>query len=191
MKKIMMAAAIAFAAVGVQAASIDWAFTEQVKTANTYTDMTGATAYLYLASDWSTIAAGAQGGAISADKLTGYLDSQTVSATTAATANTFATAQKTLTNDKVSGSQSYNIVLTDGKKIWVSDMITQSSWDETAVPAPTHTVAKWSIAKANTAKYATDANASFNVGGGDVPEPTSAMLLLLGVAGLALRRKAK
>ena len=192
MKKIMMAAAIALAAIGVQAASVDWLFNETIRTDKPFNDLDGATAFLYLASDWATIAGGAKDGSISADSLKGYLDTASLTKATAATVYTYSMDQKTVTDAKVAGEQNYNIVLTDGDKIWVSDTITQSSWDETAVPEPTHTVAKWSIGKAATSKFLTDANAAFTVGGGsDTPEPTSAMLLLLGVAGLALRRKAK
>ena len=45
-----------------------------------------------------------------------------------------------------------------------------------------------SLSKKN---YMTGAAVTWTQGGGDVPEPTSGLLLLLGVAGLALRRKAK
>ena len=45
-----------------------------------------------------------------------------------------------------------------------------------------------SLAKKN---YMTGAAVTWTQMGGDVPEPTSGLLLLLGVAGLALRRKAK
>lgn len=190
MKKIMMAAAIALAAVGVQAASVDWSFSETIRTDKPYKDLgDSATAFFYLASDWATIAGGAKDGSISADNLKGYLDTASLTKLTAATVTTYAMNQKTVTDAKVAGSQDYKIVLTDGDKIWVSDTITQSSYDESLQPPPTPTLAKWSIGKAATSKFLTDANASFSVSSGDVPEPTSAMLLLLGVAGLALRRK--
>lgn len=196
MKKLMMAAAIALVAVGVQAASVDWVFTEQVKTANTYADLSSASAYLFLASDWATVAGKATGTQLKVEDFSGFLDSQALTKTTAATANTFGMNQKTFTDAKVAGSKSYNIVvvdsLADGGKVWVSEALTVDSWDETVKPEPTHTLAKWAVAKANTAKYLTgDSNAYTFGSGGDTPEPTSAMLLLLGVAGLALRRKTK
>ena len=195
MKKLMMVAAVALAAIGAQAAAIDWGFSEVVRSDKPYTDLSGATAYLFLASDWSTVAGKAKDGVIAADDFKGFLDSSSLTVTTGTSSSynltTYNMNQKSVKGQdaKVAGTQSYNVVLVEGEggNISVSDAITKESWDDKATIPPTHTVALWNIGKAATSKFLSDGNAAFTYGA--APEPTSAMLILLGVAGMALRRR--
>lgn len=91
------------------------------------------------------------------------------------------TTDASLTKD---GSFYYVIVSGDGSKYAVSGLYSGSAYvyDSAAEPPESAPSTPPTFA-ANSANYA-------SFGGGDVPEPTSGLLLLIGAAGLALRRRA-
>lgn len=172
MKKLMIAAAITCAAVVVQAAQYSWGFSsgDIMDPAGNYIE--GGTASLYINN--ALIASAAQ------DLGTfnyGVFDSSAEDTTGAV---------QTLGRGDISGSfvgQVYKLVLsyTDGDgKEWTYSHTGVSSYDVVAGPAGEDVF--------NYESFVTD----YAIQAGDwkaVPEPTSSLLLLLGVAGLALKRK--
>ena len=189
MKKLIMSAIIVACALGAQASAVDWSVALQVKTEASYSDLTGYTAYLFAADTWDSIKGGFSSGTASASDFAGYLGSQALAVTTAATAKTFSTGGTVVTS--VPGTldtSSFYIVLADldnGGDIWAK-AATADIYDNTADPVPSHSAAAWSVAKGNTGGYMRHSNAYGTV---SVPEPTSGLMLLLGLAGLALKRK--
>ena len=192
MKKLMVIAAVALCAIGAQAATVDWNFTEVVRTDKPYDDIASYTAYFFTADAWSAVTKTAKDGAISADDFKGYLGSQGMQLATAATVKTYSVGGKQHATDSgLKATDAYYIVIADtetaGSSIWAKEFTGIQSYDESAeIPTPTDAAA-WNISKVQTSSFLTSGNASYTVAG--VPEPTSAMLLLLGVAGLALKRK--
>ena len=190
MKKILIAAIVAAGCViFANAASIDWQFSQQIRTdKGTSSDLTGYSAYLFTASAWSTVEAAVSGGALDATKFTGYLDDAALQVTTAATAKTYITGSQTTTSTSLSDG-TYYIVLANldaGGDIW-SKSFAMSTYDESADPVPAHENYAWTISKMATGSYLNNGNsAGWTV---SVPEPTTGLMLLLGMAGLALKRK--
>ena len=90
-------------------------------------------------------------------------------------------------NDTQEIPSSYNalfvLIDSDGKYVKWNETLTGNSEQETS---PVQTA----LTAAGIAGYIEAQGGMKSFGGGDVPEPTSAMLILLGVAGLALRRRA-
>lgn len=99
-----------------------------------------------------------------------------VSTVTASSAG--AVAATTFSNDSLAGGNAYNFyfVIEDGDKIFTSDPKTVSAQ---ATLTSNVTFGNMASATQNSANWV----------GGSVPEPTSGLLLLMGVAGLALKRK--
>ena len=77
----------------------------------------------------------------------------------------------------------YYVFVNENKQFWVSDKQTVTTGAETAAAATASLSATNSNALLNSSASGTLSE--------NVPEPTSGLLLLLGVAGLALRRKQK
>ena len=185
MKKLIIAAcAVAFAA-GVQAASISW------KTTGAFYDTAGDP-------DWNTVAAGttayfvfansyAQADLV-ADFAAGTVDNAKLTAIKSGTVGSDGTvALVSGSNTALSGSQSAYVVLFEGSdNMFISDSLTQTI-DELMGSTYAFNEAKtgdiWALNGDPKNGY---------VGAGwytaSVPEPTSGLLMLLGVAGLALRR---
>ena len=191
MKKLMIAAAIVCAAAFAQAATVKW----QVKlsSATKILDQRGAawtksgtansgqTMYLVLATDTASFVEKLNAGTLtSAD----YLDSTT---TFAAATGVMSALKDTPSSSKITtDAQAFNVVLVfkdgDGKDWYQVSSTTASSDARASESDPAQVVFETGTV------FAGSQNGWTQVGGA-APEPTSGLLLVLGVAGLALRRR--
>ena len=197
MKKLMMALGVVALAATVQAATFRWYMGSPVSPSDDATgQITSGTLYLFSGSGQSDLLTGYVA-AIAADSSSGitYLtgvDSYVGSATIGASSTKFGTTTvpgATVTSGRVvwsettsDASRSYYHVLVDGDNIYISDTLT------VGVAGTGNTNFPFQNNESRTAlKQASDGY----TGGGwyAVPEPTSGLLMLLGMAGLALRRR--
>ena len=198
MKKIMMFVGVAALALGAQAASLDWSIGAKSFTMSDGSKPNGVTVYLFDtgASGYSDFVASLTGGtagdSISASTLTsgaGYLGSGTTYSSTKSTLlnNNYGKASGTVTvaNDATSYTLSA-IILAGGKFAVVNGNagISYSASPDDGSPA-SFAAADFSAAGSSWATYTPSGSQ------GDVPEPTSGLLLLVGAGMLALRRKQK
>ena len=184
MKKLIIAIAAVAIGVATNAATVSWAaasgyvYDGSGNTGTAYR-MAGVDAYLFYATDY------AQSSLVS-DFYAGKSSSiQTSAADSIGMSNGRATNE--FTSDKTSGDWYFVVFSADGKNLYVSDTAASDYDNVTGI---------------NTVTFGkqTDASKAFvsTTGGGysgagwytqSVPEPTSGLLMLLGMAGLALRRK--
>ena len=170
----MILMAVVSAAVAANAATVNWNFGEAVN--STYIgsaqDLTGFTPYLIAAADWDT------------DNVAGSI-AKKVASTTWKTATfesnkaAFQTGNVNSSTTLALGDQSFYIVLYDGDKYWASSALTATVLEDGSISTDYKT-AKVTLATTNILTPS-----SFTA----VPEPTSGLLMLLGIAGLALRRR--
>ena len=182
MKKIIVAGVVAFAAAFLNAASVDWQFSEQAKNSSSPYDITSFSVYLFTESAWNT----ATSGGVTADAFGKSVASSALTKTTGGSGanewTKWATEVLTWTSEDAA-SGNYLIVLYDGSdKYSVSSALAATAYSSAQ---EAHTAAKWSITATKTPLGEGD----FHSMSGSVPEPTSGLLLLLGMAGLALKRK--
>ena len=188
MKKLIIASIAAAIGLAVNAATVDWQV--WVTGGSASGAYAGYTAYLVNASAWdaATITA-----ATFADSSI-VLDSATFDAGSGKGSKTY----KTLDSSSVATTRSVDVsTLSEGSTLGVYYVLLNTNADP-------DTYYKWSdtlTGRAETGDAATTANmtianstlssASWTAVGGSspVPEPTSGLLMLLGVAGLALRRR--
>ena len=193
MKKLMIAAAIVCAAAFAQAATVSW----QIKlssatkildqTGNSWTKSgtanTAQTVYLMLAADTNTFVDHLKAGTLTSSD---YLDS-TSSGFTAATGAM--SAAKVSPNDAkiTTDAQAFNVVLVykdgDGKDWYQISSATASSNARASEGDAAQVLFETGVV------FAGSQTGWQAVSSGAAPEPTSGLLLLLGVAGLALKRK--
>ena len=184
MKKLIIAAcAVAFAA-GVQAASVTWgtsgAFYDTAGDPDWPTVAAGTTAYFVFANSYSQadLVADFAAGSVNNAKLTA-INSGTIGADGTV-------ANVTGSSTTLSGSQSaYVVILKDAENMFISD-VANNTIDEMSI-----TVYSFNEAKTGDIWALNDASAGYSAPGwysASVPEPTSGLLMLLGMAGLALRR---
>lgn len=200
MKKLMMAVAAVALAMGVNAAVVDWQYkiTGVGTTKAEYSGLNAGnyTAYLFDAATWE--AAAGNGSTITGTGVTkatfdDALDSDVLhkGASSAGkypfgtrAANASGTTLNARTIEGASGDYYYVLVNTANDDAWEYSATAKamSSRDPQASVVDTNF---------NTPSYTSWSAQSWSKvgGGGDVPEPTSGLLLLLGMAGLALRRK--
>ncbi len=165
MKKLMLALAVAVLAVAANAAAFKWT------AANVY-DSTGTAKYTGTAEIYAyTTDASAAVKVADAFVVSGVFKSDAAGTATGYTGNWADAVADTTYN--------FYMVLQDGNKVFDSS-------DVKVVAGKASDTGATSVAFGNMTSYTQNA-----ANWADVPEPTSGLLLLLGVAGLALRRKQK
>ena len=186
MKKLIMAMLVVACAAGVQAATVNWQITAAKSAkilgpdgATVFGKTTGDTMYLINADSLTSILSAMGGDSFNAATTEGIFGSTTAFSATHGGMTTSLTS-----NDKLTAGQQYNfaVLLISGDKYMVT--ASQTKFPSTA-DAPTDIT--WTNAdhlKGSGATWQAIPTES-------IPEPTSGLLLLLGVAGLALRRKVK
>ena len=185
MKKLMIAFAAVAVATLAQAATVDWALSSK-NTIKTYSGGDGASIAVYLldtaGTDYAKTVAGLADGTVTAANITSekaYLGSGTTGASGAKLGK--ASGSVTVANP----GQDYSLVFVYFEKVdskdyyYLSDAQIGTSYDGSA-EYPTGSAASWMSTNYSQSNWhATTA----------VPEPTSGLLMLLGMAGLALRRR--
>lgn len=190
MKKIMVMLAAIAAAVVANAATVDWNYEITGAAGGTSDEFAGYTAYLVDATYFTGLES------VTKDAITGagnYIQSagltQTGSSGKGASKKyVFSSGAQEYANASLEAGTSYNyyLVLMDaaGEKYY-AQAYSYTAREATATPsadAITLSVPGSTVSSGMTA---------WSTGGGDVPEPTSGLLLLVGGALLALRRKQK
>ena len=182
MKKLMIVLAIAAMAGITQAASFDWktGATGKIYEAGTTTLLASGTAYIF-AADATTQQA----------VLTAFLDDKTWTTGNLGNKSVASGAIKATNGEAFNygtGGNTYNfyVALVSGNSIFISDTVSATAADvgfETA---------SFNLKNASQAAVTELEKTGSFAGGGwytAAPEPTSGLLLLLGMAGLALKRK--
>ena len=182
MKKLMAMAAIIGIAAGAQASMVYWQFADLTSNAtyfDTAQNLNGYTAYLVASADWDT-----------ANVATSLGKAQDSVASTDWAKNSYATPKAQFSINKraaeglslTTGTGDFYIIFANGSDYWASDKLTGVSILEDGSIATDYTTAKISLS--NATAITTSAMTAYSV-----PEPTSGLLMLLGLAGLALRRR--
>lgn len=169
MKKLVIVACVALAAIASQAAQFRWAFTATKAAGSPYD---GADVYMILAADYDSSKQMSLADIQSASKSKGTLS---VGSMTASTGNI------TVKDSWVTEGTDYSwyaVVVSDDKYYVSSAATVSTAVGDTATPAAKTFASKSEMATAG--NWHTLAA---------VPEPTSGLLMLLGIAGLALKRK--
>lgn len=182
MKKLIVVLAITVSAAVAQAAAVQWTVTNIYKdSTNKATTTDGFMVYLINDADYSqaTAAAALAAGTLTADTISGK-----AVASSGLTADGKVSKAGTDVGNLADGTYKfYNVIVGDGNAV-VGDTVTASI---VSVGTP-------SLGSFNAKTLTTNASNWKSVtggGSGDIPEPTSALLLLMGGAMLALRRKQK
>ena len=187
MKKIMIAFAAVAVAAFAQAATVDWTLSSK-NTIKTYAGGDGASITVFLldtgATDYAKTIAGIADGSITASTITsaaGYLTSGTTGSSGAKLGK--ASGSATVASPGVDYSLVFVYFETVESKdyYYLSGATAGTSYDGSA-EYPSGTAATWMATDYSTSNW-------HAVSSSAVPEPTSSLLMLLGMAGLALRRR--
>lgn len=183
MKTIMFAMAVGLIAIGVQANSVKWSVTSTANSANyaTSADLADYTAYLIQAGDWTGKAA---------DLKNATASTEWVTAKDTGTARQYKTATPVTSETTLdTGDYNFYVVLSDGTHYWASEAKVGTVY-ELGSTDPNNKTVGIALSGADAIKAAS-IQTHTDAGTGGVPEPTSGLLLLVGGAMLALRRKQK
>ena len=194
MKKLMIAFAVVAAAALSQAAMVDWSFNSK-NTIKKYSGADGASITVYLldtaGSGYAATVAGLANGSVTSANIASqgsYLTSGVTGASGAKVGK--ASGQATVASPGADYSLVFVYFDSAASKdyYYLSSAATGKSYDGSA-EYPTGTTAIWMSSDYNTANWHEVASAPTPPPTPGVPEPTSGLLMLLGMAGLALRRK--
>lgn len=204
MKKLIMIAAVALAAISVNAATTSWSWSTGASVLKAgYTGdgsssavLSGMTVYLIATTATSTsdftaqkaLLTGIRDGSITADNLNFLVKGTTDAAGKIATGNAISFDR----TDVVVGDKAYYyevVFSADGKYVFMSGNAGATALDDGKAAAVTTTSGPSTQLRDDTGSGDFSAAGWYKVSASAVPEPTSGLLLLLGVAGLALRRK--
>lgn len=203
MKKLIIAALAVCAAVVTNAAAFTWSNSGGGPTAGKIYDSTstllteGTIAYMFATDSLSQ--ADFLAGIREADDASAYITSKAIAGSSASVNSSGRIAQTTTSFDYGSAGNQYNFyyAILKGDQVLISDIATaqgQASASENIGFSNSATWSKNAMADAefNGAGWYTASLPDVPTPGpgGDVPEPTSGILMLVGLAGLALRRKA-
>lgn len=188
MKKLVMLLVVALAAVVAQASSVKWS-ASNIFNGNTTDKISGGAAYLFAVGGDVTSAGVSSflSGTDSIDAKNTFLSSKSVTSTKTSSTGVINT---TLDVSLADGTYDFFMVVFDSDPVTdASKFFTSATVSGVAVTS----VGTASIGFASQKALTQDASnfASVSGGGGDVPEPTSGLLLLIGGAMMALRRKQK
>ena len=197
MKKLMMALGVVALAATVQAATFRWYQGSPIAAAgDSSTDVTSGTVYLFSGSGQSALLTGyiaaIAGGTSAADYLSGaagfvgtgtLASGTTFSATTVPSAN-ITSGRAVWSETTTDTTRNYYQVLVDGDNIYIAD-----TFAVTVKGTGNSNIAFQNNESLLATKQAADGYAGGGWYSTAVPEPTSGLLMLLGMAGLALKRR--
>ena len=177
MKKLIMAVAIVCAAVASHGASVSWSAGKIFNGTESATGVGTGTAYLFLASSLSQ-----------SDAVSYFADSK-ISDITGGAIGSYSIADSKVAYNTITdvtaptSASSFYYIVFNGDNMLVSDAVTSTYDLVTQIHAVEFASSK------DYAKALPSTGAYSGAGWYAVPEPTSGLLMLLGMAGLALRRK--
>ena len=194
MKKLMIALAVAGIAAVSQAVTFSWSTATALYAADGKAAQNGGTLYLI---DATTANGGISAAnflkALVADEPTSFADmvaNYSIKSATVGSDGKIATAtwaDPVMPNEDpyVAGSGKFYAVLLDGDNVFISSEMSKT------IQATSQTGLAFALKTQSSSGKIADATAGYTSGGwySVAPEPTSGLLLLLGVAGLALRRR--
>ena len=189
MKKLVVIVGVALAVVSAKAATVDWSYVINGQAGGSATEFTGYTVYLVDKAYYDSL-----GGEVTKDSITGagkYISSDTLTQTgkSGKGSNTkyVFSGEGHVTSDTIAEGTTYNyyLVLVNGDE-YQATPYSYAGRDSTGTPA----ASAYTTEVASTSISTTPFYSGSGEGGG-APEPTSGLLLLIGGAMLALRRKQK